>query len=89
MSIQTLRTKIDSTDRQLVVILSKRLNLVAEIGKLKKQTNLAPLDPARWQHILTTRSGWGSELGLNQNFIQDIFNRIHEYSLQIEKETKI
>lgn len=86
MNIQKLRKNIDQLDQTLVTLLAKRKGLVIEVGNLKKDANLPPLDPARWQQVLDTRTAWGSEVDLDPHFVQDIFNRIHDYSLQIEGE---
>ncbi len=79
-----LREQIDTVDHKIICLLEKRLLLVRKIGNMKLLKSLPPLDPARWQHVLDTRSEWGRELGLDPEFIQDIFIRIHDYSLQIE-----
>lgn len=84
--LQNFRDQINGVDRELVDLLARRTVLVTEVGRLKKIAQLPPLDPIRWQHVLDTRTKWGSELGLDPQFIQDIYNRIHDYSLQIEGE---
>ena len=86
MKLDTLRAKLDQVDHELIQILRKRISLVELVGKTKKQTVVPPLDPSRWQHVLRARTKWGSELDLSPEFITDIFNRIHEYALQIEGE---
>lgn len=79
-----LRKQIDLTDHELIQTLRKRMSLVALVGKVKNRNATPPLDPARWQQVLSTRTKWGNELELDSHFVQDIFNRIHAYSLQIE-----
>lgn len=86
MTLQNLRNKINDVDRKLVGLLARRMELVDEVGYIKRSAQLPPLDASRWQEVLSSRKEWGSELGLDPSFIQDIFNRIHDYSLQIEGE---
>jgi chorismate mutase len=85
-NLTTLRTQIDLIDQELIKILRKRCSLVDLVGKAKKRSSTVPLDPARWRQVLASRTKWGVELDLDPDFIQDIFNRIHKYSLQIEGE---
>ena len=85
-SLADLRRQIDLTDQELIQVVRKRATLVELVAKAKRHSSLPPLDPSRWQHVLDTRSEWGRALGLDPTFIQDIFNRIHDYSLQIEGE---
>lgn len=85
-SLTELRKQIDSADHELIQILRKRVSLVELVGRAKQRSSAPPLDPARWQQVLHTRTKWGTELGLSREFILDIFNRIHDYSLQIEGE---
>lgn len=84
--IQNLRAKLDKIDQTLVNSLKKRQDIVINIGQLKKQHGLPPLDPKRWQQVLETRRQWGSEMGLDPIFIEHIFEVIHNYSLQIEEQ---
>lgn len=84
--IQNLRTKLDTVDQALIKVLKKRQAIVKQIGHVKKDLNLPPLDPKRWQQVLTTRRQWGSEMGLDPIFIEHIFETIHNYSLQIEEQ---
>jgi len=83
-SLTTLRKQIDSTDHELIQVLQKRASLVELVAKAKRRNSAPPLDASRWQHVLNTRTEWGVKLGLSPEFTADIFNRIHEYSLQIE-----
>lgn len=45
------RKKIDKIDEQLVQLLDERMGLAFEIGKLKKEKNLAVLDAAREREV--------------------------------------
>jgi chorismate mutase-like protein len=86
MNIQQLRKNIDELDKNLMNVLIQRKKLVQEVAEYKKFHQLPPLDPSRWQEVLDTRTEWAIELGLDPEFVVDLFNRIHEYALQIEGE---
>ncbi len=73
--LEDLRKQIDSLDEQIVALLVKRMEIVKEIGKYKKENNLPPLDDIRWQEIIKSKKG----------FIKKIWEIIHKEALKIEK----
>lgn len=83
--MENLRKDIDDTDKQLLVILAKRFELVRKIGKLKKEQNLKPLDSKRWEEVLKTRSELAKKINLSTKFVEKLYNLIHKYSLEIER----
>lgn len=83
-----LRAKIDDLDSKLIHILSKRLQVVGEIGKFKKANKIKPLDKNRWKEVLKSRKIIGKSLGVSPKFIENIFEQIHTESLKTEKEIK-
>lgn len=82
------RKQIDSIDEQLLHILAKRINTVREIGKLKKTHGIVPLDEKRWQEVLGSKLSKAKVLGLSKDFIKKLYDLIHEYSLEIERNSK-
>lgn len=85
-NINTLREQIDQADRALLAILTGRVVLVKKIARYKHQHDLPPLDPSRWQQVQNTRQEWGMQLGLDPDFVYNLFECIHNYSLTIEGE---
>lgn len=51
-SLETLRQKIDTIDRELVALLEKRMDTVTKIGQVKKEGNQAVYDEKREQQVL-------------------------------------
>lgn len=51
-SLETLRHKIDTIDRELVALLEKRMDTVTKIGQVKKEENQAVYDAKREQQVL-------------------------------------
>ncbi len=51
-SLETLRQKIDTIDRELVALLEKRMDTVTKIGQVKKEGNQAVYDAKREQQVL-------------------------------------
>ena len=52
-----------------------------EIGKIKKNQNVAILQSARWNDILEKMISDGREKGLSEDFILKIFKAIHQESI--------
>jgi chorismate mutase len=84
LDLSVLREQIDRQDRSLLELLSQRMQVVELVGQYKREHSLAPLDPSRWQQVLTKRHEWADELGLDQSLVTDIFNLIHHHALKME-----
>lgn len=78
------REQIDSIDKKLIELLSKRLFAARQIKKIKDRDNLPALDLKRWQKVIIDRKKTGRKLGLKGYFIQEIFNSIHSQSLNVQ-----
>lgn len=83
--LQTYRDQIDTIDSEMIYLLSRRVEIVKQIWLLKKDMWIQPLQPARWQQVLDNLKSDAKEQGVNENFIEDIWNRIHKESLDLEK----
>lgn len=84
--INTLRTKIDVIDHQLIEILGKRMQVADDIGRLKKQHNVAVLQNKRWNEILGKMILEGEEKNLSEEFILRMFKAIHQESINHQEE---
>lgn len=76
-----LRVNIDDYDNKIIEILGKRMQVAEQIGSLKKEFNVAVLQNRRWNEILEKMTAQGSEKGLSNDFIIDIFKAIHQESI--------
>lgn len=79
--LNTLRTQIDVIDNSIIDTLGKRMKISDEIGKLKKQKNVAVLQSKRWNEILGKMILEGKEKGLAEEFILKMFKAIHQESI--------
>jgi len=80
------REQIDTIDAEIIHLLSQRFDVIKEVWVYKKQNNILPLQPGRWQEVLESKKQLAREYGMNEEFVVDVWNRIHEYALEIEKE---
>ncbi len=83
--LNTLRTKIDVLDHQLIESLGKRMKISDDIGALKKENNVAILQTKRWNEILGKMILEGESNNLSEEFILKIFKAIHQESINHQK----
>lgn len=84
--LEKLRTEIDKLDGELLQLLARRMEIIHEIGLYKKENNLSILQLKRWQHIIDDRLSIGSELGLDQEFLMQLLELVHDASLKKQDE---
>ena len=84
-NLKNLRAKIDISDHQLLEVLSKRMKISDEIGKIKRSQNVAILQTQRWNEILGKMILKGEEQGLSEEFTLKLFKAIHMESINHQK----
>lgn len=77
-----LREQIDHVDKELFEIIAQRMDIVEKMGLYKKKNNVTVFQKNRWQEISESRSKWAEELGLNPEFMWDLFKLIHDASIR-------
>ena len=85
--LEELRFEIDKIDAELIQLLSKRMNIIEQIGEYKKENNITILQIKRWNNIIHESIEMGCKLGLDKEFLLSILRLIHEESIQ--KQTEI
>ncbi|MDD2907407.1 MAG: chorismate mutase [Candidatus Gracilibacteria bacterium] len=79
------REQIDTLDKELIYLLFRRFEIVKQIGLIKKSEGIKPLDKSRWEKLLNDNLEVSRDYDLNDDFIIDIWNRIHDESLRLEE----
>jgi len=83
------RNKIDVIDITLVKLLAKRMRVVKRIGKYKIRENIQALDSDRWGKVLARVKDTALKTGeLEAQFVEDLWNRIHDEALKQENNIK-
>ncbi len=77
-----LRARIDILDRELIDILARRMKLCDEVGAIKKANNIPVLQPGRYRNLMERLVEEGNALGLNDDFLRNLFATIHEESVR-------
>lgn len=84
--LEELRTEIDKIDGELLQILSRRMQIIDEIGEYKKENRITILQMKRWAGIITDRLGQGTHIGLEQQFLNRLLHLIHDESIRRQTE---
>ena len=84
--LEDLRAKVDKMDEDLIETLKARMDLVKLLGEFKREHKVTAFQLERWNEILDTRTSHGRDLGLDQNFISEMMERIHSESIKIQLE---
>lgn len=78
-NLKSLRKQIDRTDESIVILLTKRMEIVKDIGKHKTKNNTPIFDEFRWQKVIKSKKG----------YLKKIWEIIHKEALEIEKSLSI
>ncbi len=84
-TLDALRNEIDVIDKELLHILGKRMVIVGQIGKLKKEKNIKLRDEERWQNVLMRIKDIATKQNLSEDLVKKIYEEIHKAALTIEK----
>ncbi|MCK9219260.1 MAG: chorismate mutase [Bacteroidales bacterium] len=84
--LEELRSEIDKLDEELIEILARRMNVVAEIGSYKKTNKITILQLKRWNQIIQERIEAGIKLGLSREFILKLLESVHEEGIRCQIE---
>ncbi len=84
--LNDLRAEIDATDRELLQLLAKRLELVAQVGDVKHRHGLPVYVPERESQMLAARRLEAEKMGISGDLIEDILRRIIRESYHSENQ---
>jgi len=84
--LEKLRGLIDGVDSQLLHLLRKRLDLVAQVGTVKHAAGLPIYAPAREAAMLGKRREEAQAIGVNPQLIEDVLRRLMRESYLSEKD---
>ncbi|EKE26164.1 MAG: Phospho-2-dehydro-3-deoxyheptonate aldolase/chorismate mutase [uncultured bacterium (gcode 4)] len=82
MDINILRSQIDIFDNEIIETLAKRFKMIEEIAQFKKENNLNSLQPWRWQELIDSRKKQATDLWIDPEMIEEIWNIIHKFALK-------
>lgn len=83
--LQDYRISIDLIDKSIINLLTERMRVVSKVGRYKKENDIPALDATRWQQVISAKKKLAAENGLSQKLVSDLYERIHQESLRLEK----
>ena len=83
--MQQTRKQIDSIDKELIKLLSKRMKLAIKLGKFKKKEDLPVLDKKREEKMLKKLEKQAKKQGLNTKSINKLYKEIFKESRRAQK----
>jgi len=85
MELEEIRKKIDLLDEEMVRTLAKRMALVKEVARFKKEKGLPFKQPEREQQLIEEKRKLAQELGLDPGFVENLCKAIIDQSLKLEE----
>lgn len=82
--LTSLRKEIDRIDHEMIRLLARRMEVVMQIYRIKKEHNLSVLQIKRWRELIDDRISEGKKAELSSDFIKDIMQAIHAESLKLQ-----
>ena len=80
-----LRAEIDELDDALWDTIAARMDVSRRIGEWKKANGVTPLQPQRFEQILSQRIEWAKLNGLDTELVTQVMEAIHKESLKQQK----
>ncbi|MGX9463547.1 bifunctional chorismate mutase/prephenate dehydrogenase [Shewanella sp. A14] len=84
--LENLRDLIDGVDQQLLHLLRKRLDLVAQVGAVKHSAGVPIYAPQREASMLAKRRAEAQNMNISPQLIEDILRRLMRESYLNEKD---
>lgn len=82
------RVILDKIDDSIILLLSKRKNIVQQIGKIKKEQKIAVFDKKREEVLLERIRKKAKQQGLHPQFAEQIYRTILVNSKKVQNEIK-
>lgn len=74
--LYNLRCQIDALDNQLLELLAQRYKILAEVVKVKEANGISHYVQSRVDEVLDKNAEKGKELGLPENYVRDLWQRM-------------
>ena len=87
-SISEYRLHIDSLDSRIIELLAERMDVAREIGEYKLKHDMAIVQHDRYNEMLLAVENRAAMMGLEKEFIHQIFRTIHEESVRQQMQLK-
>ncbi len=83
--LQRMREQLDVIDAEMLRLLAQRMKISRDIGTIKHAHNMPIFQPHRWKQVLEQQMQAARELGLDEEFVRELTEKIHGESLRLQK----
>lgn len=87
--IETFRQQIDELDEEIIHLIAQRMQLVREIGYVKKDKNVAIFQPERWRILADACRNRAEKGDLSREFISLFLEAIHQEGINQQERVMI
>jgi 4-amino-4-deoxyprephenate dehydrogenase len=84
-TLDELRALIMAEDQQIIEHLAARMNLVRQVGELKRDSAIAVMQPGQVAAVLDRAAARADEYGLPQQFARDLFSAVIAEACRVEE----
>ena len=88
VTLEILRERINGVDRELMGLISTRIQIALEIGKLKNKAGIPVRDEAREEEVIKQWESFASELGIDPALIRPIVEALIQASRLSQEKQK-
>lgn len=81
-----IRYMLDDIDDEILQLLGRRMQLVKDLGQIKKEENLSVLQMERWNQVVDRCRNIAQSKGLELSFVQDLLNCLHTEAIRLQQE---
>lgn len=83
INIEDIRESVDTIDKEIISLLSKRAKYVAKASEFKSNKEAVKAED-RVTKMLRKRGEWAKEGGLNEDFVKQLYQDIVSYFISEE-----
>ncbi|MBK7939803.1 MAG: bifunctional 3-deoxy-7-phosphoheptulonate synthase/chorismate mutase type II [Lewinellaceae bacterium] len=84
--IENYRCRIDDLDEEIIYLIAQRMQLVREIGSVKKEKNVAILQPERWRALAEACRRRAEKNELSREFTNLFLEAIHQEGINQQEQ---
>ena len=82
--LRTHRIEIDILDRQIIALLGRRFEIVDQVGKLKAEHHVSPVQTDRVQEVLDQVGDLAKKNDLSPEFVQELYSKMIDHAHKLE-----
>lgn len=78
------RAQIDKIDDEIMTLLGKRYDIVAQVAKIKHDNGIPATLPDRIEEVKARNAKHGEKYGLDPKFVRELFSLMIDHAISFE-----